>query len=65
MHRYLASVILLTAAMVEQRFGRQALLECMMDPRKLLTMYVAEEATAKGATLRTWSPQFLARLSAR
>ena len=54
-----------TLLLVEQRFGRRAFLECLIDPRKLLTLYnyVAEDATAKGAVLRRWSPQLLTRLS--
>jgi len=52
------------SVLVERRFGRAAFVECLIDPRKLLTLYnqVAEEAAAKGASLRRWSPQLLARL---
>ena len=52
------------AALVEKRFGRAALTDCMIDPRKLLSLYnqVAREAAKQGGTLATWSPQLLARL---
>ena len=55
------------AALVERAYGRQALNQCLLDPKKLLVMYnqVALEANAKGATLVTWSPDFLARLNAK
>lgn len=54
------------SVLVEQRFGRRAFLDCLIDPRNLLTLYnqVAEESAAKGATLRRWSPQLLTLLSA-
>jgi len=52
------------AVLVEKRFGRERYLECLKDPRLLLELYnqVAAEADAKGTTLATWSPAFLARL---
>ncbi len=52
------------AALVEKQYGRQAFDQCLLDPRKLLTMYnqIAERANAKGATLATWSPQLLTDL---
>jgi len=52
------------AALVEKQYGRQAFDQCLLDLRKLLTMYnqIAERANAKGATLATWSPQLLAKL---
>jgi hypothetical protein len=52
------------AVLVERRFGRAALTDCMIDPRKLLSLYnqVAREAAKQGGTLATWSPQLLARL---
>ena len=53
------------AALVEKRFGRQALLGCLMEPQKLLAIYnqVAIEARAKGADLGMWSEGFLKRLA--
>ncbi|MGA3162498.1 MAG: DUF5700 domain-containing putative Zn-dependent protease [Terracidiphilus sp.] len=55
------------AALVEKAYGRQAFNECLLDPRKLLTLYnkAALEANAKGASLATWSPDFLARLDGK
>lgn len=56
------------ASMVEKRFGRGALLECMADPRRLLVRYnqVAVEANAVGAVpvLPLWSTELLAALDA-
>ncbi len=51
------------AALVERQYGRKAFNECLIDPRKLLTMYnqIAKDANAKGATLATWSPKLLTR----
>jgi hypothetical protein len=53
------------AALVETNDGRQALLECMIDPRRPLFRYnrIALDAQARGATLAAWSPAFLDRLS--
>jgi Putative zinc dependent peptidase (DUF5700) len=53
------------AALVEREYGREAFLECLIDPRKLLVKYnrIALEAKAKGASLAMWSPEFLARLT--
>ena len=53
------------AVLVDRRFGRAALLECMRDWRLLLERYnvVAGEANEKnGATLALWSPGLLERL---
>jgi hypothetical protein len=52
---------------VERAYGRQAFNECLLDPRKLLTLYnkVALEANAKGAALATWSPDLLLRLDGK
>lgn len=54
------------AVLVERAYGRHAFNECLLDPRKLLTLYnqVALQANAKGATLATWRPDLLARLNA-
>jgi hypothetical protein len=50
------------AAMVERRFGRAALIECMIDPRLLLERYneAAAEANRAGAGLALWSEDLLA-----
>ena len=55
------------AALVEKRFGRDALLECMLDPRLLLLRYnrLAGEADTQGATLASWSQDLLDRLQLR
>ena len=53
------------AAMVEKRFGREVLIECMLDPRELLAHYntaAADSMRAGHGTLATWSPAFLRRL---
>ncbi len=53
------------AALVERQYGREAFNQCLLDPRKLLTMYnqIALKANAEGATLATWSPELLGRLN--
>jgi hypothetical protein len=55
------------AVLVEKAYGRQAFNECLLDPRKLLTLYnkAALEANAQGATLATWSPDLLSRLDGK
>jgi hypothetical protein len=56
------------AVMVERRFGREVLIECMLDPRELLARYnaaAADSMRAGHATLATWSPEFLRRLGTR
>ncbi len=53
------------AAMVEKRFGREALIRGIVDPRVLLTLYnkaAAEQNAGGGAYLSTWSPRLLERL---
>jgi hypothetical protein len=52
------------AVLVETKFGRRALLECLIDPRKLLVFYnrIAQEGKATGADLAAWSSEFSARL---
>ena len=50
------------AALVEKRYGRPALIACMLDRRLLLTRYnsVAEETNRRGKEhLALWSPQVL------
>jgi hypothetical protein len=53
-------------AVVEKRFGRAALVECMSDPRRLLERYnqaaAAENATG-GDTVPLWSPELLQRVA--
>ena len=49
------------AVLVEKRYGRAALIECMLDPRLLLERYnqAAEESMASRAGLARWSPEVL------
>lgn len=52
--------------LVEKRFGRSVLIECIADPRQLLSKYnqAAEEANASGKErLPTWSPEVLKAVS--
>jgi hypothetical protein len=56
------------AVMVEKRFGRQALIETMLDPRRLLVLYnqAAEEQNRAGKTqLPKWSEEVLEKVQAR
>ncbi|WP_353069924.1 DUF5700 domain-containing putative Zn-dependent protease [Tunturibacter empetritectus] len=55
------------ASLVEKQYGRSALNECLLDPRKLLVFYnqIAEQADANGATLATWTPQLIAKLNSQ
>jgi hypothetical protein len=48
-------------AMVEQRFGRQALIDAMLDPRCLLVLYnkAAEQQAAGEPSLPLWSDEVL------
>ncbi len=52
------------AVLVDAHDGREALNDCLLDPRKLLARYnaIAREASGEGATLATWSPELLSRL---
>lgn len=52
------------AVLVERRFGRKTLMDCLLDPRLLIVKYneVAQEANQQGAHLATWSPSLIARL---
>jgi hypothetical protein len=48
------------AAVVEERFGRDVLIECMLDPRRLLARYdEAVAAAGDAASLPRWSPRLL------
>jgi hypothetical protein len=53
------------SALVETKYGRQAFVKCLIDPRQLFILYnqIALDARAPGAKLATWSPEFLRRLS--
>jgi hypothetical protein len=53
------------STVVEEHFGREALINCMLDPRQLLIKYnqAAEEQNANpGEHLPTWSPQLIQAL---
>ena len=54
-------------ALVERRFGRPVLLDCLADQRQLLVRYnqVATERNAEGEKIALWSPELLAALEAR
>lgn len=56
------------AVIVEQRFGRKALIECMIDPRELLVRYnqAAQELNHKSTTkLALWSPELIQKIALR
>jgi hypothetical protein len=55
------------AVMVEKRFGRPALIETMVDPRKLLVLYnraAAEQNAAGKEQLPLWSDELLKQVNA-
>ena len=55
------------AVVVERRYGRAALIECMVDPRLLLARYNAaagESNRAGGERRALWAPRLLARIGA-
>lgn len=55
------------AVIVEKRFGRKTLIDCMLDPRQLLVRYnqAASELNQHGQTLPLWSPELLRKIGAR
>ncbi len=55
------------AVIVEKRYGRATLIDCMIDPRELLARYnsaVAELNRDQGAQLALWSPELLSKIGA-
>lgn len=55
------------AVLVEKRFGRQALISTMLDPRRLLVLYnraAAERQAAGGEALPRWSEDLLRQVGA-
>jgi hypothetical protein len=52
------------ASLVEQRYGREALIECMLDPRRLLATYNRAVTDAK-APLPLWSDRLIEAVRAR
>jgi len=56
------------AVLVEKRFGRKVLIQCMLDPRELLARYnqAAEELNRGGGDkLALWSPELLEEIGPR
>jgi len=56
------------AVIVEKRYGRKRLIECMLDPRELLASYnrTAAEMNASGKEkLALWSPELLQKIGLR
>ncbi len=56
------------AVIVEKRFGRKVLIDCMLDPRDLLARYnqAARELNDRGPTkLALWSPELMNKLGVR
>lgn len=56
------------AVIVEKRFGRKILIECMLDPRELLARYneAAKETNQRGeSTLALWSPDLMQKIGLR
>jgi hypothetical protein len=53
------------AVIVEKRFGRATLIECMLDPRAMLTRYneaAAEQNRSNHEHLALWSPELLQKI---
>jgi Putative zinc dependent peptidase (DUF5700) len=50
------------AWLVEKRFGRAKLIECMLDNRKLLALYNQAAAEMSSQRLELWSPELLKRV---
>jgi hypothetical protein len=48
--------------LVEKRFGRKQLIECMLDHRKLLASYNQAAAEISSQRLELWSPELLKRV---
>jgi Putative zinc dependent peptidase (DUF5700) len=53
------------SALVEQTYGRAALIECMLDPRRLLATYNAAVKKSKTSDLPLWSERLLAAVRAQ
>ena len=56
------------AVIVEKRFGRKVLIDCMLDPRELLSRYnqAAEEMSDRGGEkLPLWSPELMQKTGLR
>jgi len=56
------------AVIVEKRFGRKVLIDCMLDPRELLARYnqAAEETNRdSNGKLALWSPELMQKIALR
>jgi hypothetical protein len=56
------------AVLIEKRFGRKRLIQCMIDPRELLATYnrAAEELNGGGKErLPLWSPELMQKIGVR
>ena len=54
------------ATVVEKAYGRPALIDCMLDPRRLLATYnSAVKERRSGDRLPSWSPRLLCAVRAR
>ena len=56
------------AVVVEKRYGRSRLIECMLDPREFLASYnraAMEMNTSGKEKLALWSPELMQRIAAR
>ena len=56
------------AVIVERRYGRAVLIDCMLDPRELLVRYnaaAAELNRERKVPLQLWSPELLAKVGAK
>ena len=56
------------AQTVEKRFGRPALMDAMLDPRKLLVLFnraAAEQNRKHKADIALWSPELLKKLAVK
>jgi hypothetical protein len=56
------------AVIVEKRYGRKRLIECILDPRELLASYnrAAQEMNGNGKErLALWSPELMQKISVR
>ncbi len=55
------------AVIVEKRYGRNVLIDCMLDPRELLARYNRPPrrlTIAATRTLALWSPELLQKIGA-
>jgi hypothetical protein len=56
------------AVIVEKRYGRKRLIECMLDPRELLVSYnqaAKEKNNNRQEKLALWSPELIQKINLR